>query len=256
MCRPIPWDDGLPKLKETSRTSCCSSRSKDLGDNLYGDSLPCDLHDGSYLPIYAVMDLNSRGLGDLSDVNLMDTIIHETLHALEVGTLWEPDERISLSGDSDDKSFIRKSGKQVFYTAPRAVAAYQKLGGKGSSIPLDPHAGHWAGGAVCSEILSGDAGDFTDRVNPYQSHDPGGAGRPVVHRQSGRRRPLRPADQRLRRAKRSGTTAPKTATKAPTQEVYYANCAAVRAAGMAPLKRGQPGYRTRLDGDGDGLACE
>ncbi|WP_344460686.1 excalibur calcium-binding domain-containing protein [Amnibacterium kyonggiense] len=39
--------------------------------------------------------------------------------------------------------------------------------------------------------------------------------------------------------------------------VYYANCAAVRAAGKAPLYAGQPGYATpRLDRDGDGIACE
>jgi hypothetical protein len=37
---------------------------------------------------------------------------------------------------------------------------------------------------------------------------------------------------------------------------YYPNCAAVRAAGAAPLYRGQPGYRPGLDGDGDGVACE
>ena len=38
--------------------------------------------------------------------------------------------------------------------------------------------------------------------------------------------------------------------------VYYANCAAVRAAGKAPLYRGQPGYASHLDGDNDGVACE
>ena len=38
--------------------------------------------------------------------------------------------------------------------------------------------------------------------------------------------------------------------------VYYANCDAVRAAGKAPLLRGQPGYRAGLDRDGDGRACE
>ncbi|WP_442784802.1 GmrSD restriction endonuclease domain-containing protein [Arthrobacter sp. CG_A4] len=37
---------------------------------------------------------------------------------------------------------------------------------------------------------------------------------------------------------------------------YYANCAAVRAAGAAPLHAGQPGYRDKLDGDRDGTACE
>jgi hypothetical protein len=38
--------------------------------------------------------------------------------------------------------------------------------------------------------------------------------------------------------------------------VAYANCAAVRAAGKAPLLRGQPGYASHLDGDDDGIACE
>ena len=37
---------------------------------------------------------------------------------------------------------------------------------------------------------------------------------------------------------------------------YYPNCAAARAAGVAPMRRGQPGYRPELDADGDGVACE
>lgn len=39
-------------------------------------------------------------------------------------------------------------------------------------------------------------------------------------------------------------------------EVYYANCAEARRAGVTPIYRGQPGYRAALDGDGDGIACE
>lgn len=39
-------------------------------------------------------------------------------------------------------------------------------------------------------------------------------------------------------------------------KVYYPNCAAARAAGAAPIYRGQPGYGTHLDRDGDGKACE
>ena len=38
-------------------------------------------------------------------------------------------------------------------------------------------------------------------------------------------------------------------------DAYYANCDAVRAAGKAPIRRGQPGYRAGLDRDGDGQAC-
>ncbi|MGW8763981.1 excalibur calcium-binding domain-containing protein [Streptomyces sp. NPDC055815] len=37
---------------------------------------------------------------------------------------------------------------------------------------------------------------------------------------------------------------------------YYKNCDAVRAAGKAPLYAGRPGYRSGLDRDGDGKACD
>ena len=36
----------------------------------------------------------------------------------------------------------------------------------------------------------------------------------------------------------------------------YANCAAARAAGAAPVRRGEPGYGRHLDRDNDGIGCE
>lgn len=45
------------------------------------------------------------------------------------------------------------------------------------------------------------------------------------------------------------------ATPAPSA-TSYANCAAVRAAGAAPIRQGDPGYSAKLDGDGDGVGCE
>lgn len=38
--------------------------------------------------------------------------------------------------------------------------------------------------------------------------------------------------------------------------VYYANCSAARAAGAAPVMRGDPGYARKLDRDNDGIGCE
>jgi hypothetical protein len=67
------------------------------------------------------------------------------------------------------------------------------------------------------------------------------------------------------------TTPPSTTPPAPTSstapdphdepsrrssDVYYENCAAAREAGAAPLHRGDPGYRSQMDGDDDGIACE
>lgn len=46
-------------------------------------------------------------------------------------------------------------------------------------------------------------------------------------------------------------------TQKPTVEnVSYANCAAVRAAGKAPLHASDPGYSPTLDRDHDGTACD
>jgi hypothetical protein len=49
--------------------------------------------------------------------------------------------------------------------------------------------------------------------------------------------------------------APAPVAPAPAA-AYYANCAAARAAGAAPLYAGQAGYRAGLDRDNDGVACE
>jgi hypothetical protein len=49
--------------------------------------------------------------------------------------------------------------------------------------------------------------------------------------------------------------APAPVAPAPAA-AYYANCTAAKAAGVAPLYAGQPGYRSGLDRDSDGIACE
>jgi hypothetical protein len=36
----------------------------------------------------------------------------------------------------------------------------------------------------------------------------------------------------------------------------FGNCTEARAAGAAPVYRGQPGYSSKLDRDGDGVGCE
>lgn len=52
------------------------------------------------------------------------------------------------------------------------------------------------------------------------------------------------------------TPTPSTSPSSPAESVYYATCAAARAAGAAPLRIGTPGYRAALDRDRDGVACE
>jgi micrococcal nuclease len=61
------------------------------------------------------------------------------------------------------------------------------------------------------------------------------------------------------KSKAEGPSAPKadapSAPKAPSSGPFK-NCDAARAAGAAPVHRGDPGYAPKLDRDGDGVGCE
>lgn len=50
--------------------------------------------------------------------------------------------------------------------------------------------------------------------------------------------------------------APQPLVAQPPSSTYYKNCSEAKAAGVAPLYAGQPGYRSALDRDNDGVACE
>lgn len=50
--------------------------------------------------------------------------------------------------------------------------------------------------------------------------------------------------------------APAPAQPVAPRTVPFKNCSEARAAGAAPVHRGDPGYGTNLDRDGDGIGCE
>lgn len=50
--------------------------------------------------------------------------------------------------------------------------------------------------------------------------------------------------------------APAPAQPVAPSAVSYKNCGEARAAGAAPVRRGDPGYGKHLDRDGDGVGCE
>lgn len=59
----------------------------------------------------------------------------------------------------------------------------------------------------------------------------------------------------------AATSVSKAKTTAPTggqttTEVHYSNCAQASRSGAAPITSGQPGYRSGLDSDHNGVACE
>nr|WP_307890974.1 excalibur calcium-binding domain-containing protein [Acidipropionibacterium jensenii] len=106
-----------------------------------------------------------------------------------------------------------------------------------------------------------------------------GAGAPVVVWKASGSAKAAVAKKTAVKAPAKKTTAKKAAAKAPAKKktvakkttakkkvpakstakksaVYYKNCAAAKKAGAAPLYRGHPGYRSALDRDNDGIACE
>ncbi|WP_083362579.1 excalibur calcium-binding domain-containing protein [Microterricola viridarii] len=50
--------------------------------------------------------------------------------------------------------------------------------------------------------------------------------------------------------------APAPVADTPVTNTYFKNCTAVRNAGAAPIRAGDPGYGSHLDRDGDGVGCE
>jgi hypothetical protein len=72
-------------------------------------------------------------------------------------------------------------------------------------------------------------------------------------------RPLSDDQEWTTRADDAAVPAARAAAQAAAagdDPVTYVGCNAVRAAGKAPLYAGEPGYRTEMDGDRDGIACE
>ncbi|MEV0091261.1 excalibur calcium-binding domain-containing protein [Streptomyces sp. NPDC050738] len=57
-------------------------------------------------------------------------------------------------------------------------------------------------------------------------------------------------------AKTGGTSDSTAEDTSGATAKWYKNCDAVRAANAAPIHRGDPGYDSHLDRDGDGVGCE
>lgn len=64
------------------------------------------------------------------------------------------------------------------------------------------------------------------------------------------------AEQRRRVQRAAAIDTSAVTRRAVPGGLYFRGCNEARAAGAAPLYRGQPGYRAEMDGDHDGIACE
>lgn len=60
----------------------------------------------------------------------------------------------------------------------------------------------------------------------------------------------------LHSADRAGVALGMRRARLPQPGDHWPGCDDARAAGTAPIYDGEPGYSWRMDGDGDGVACE
>lgn len=120
------------------------------------------------------------------------------------------------------------------------------------SVGKDNPYGHPTAQALTIYRLSG-ANTYRTDLNGTVTVTVQPSGQYVITTERGTFTPGQPTAQP---ARPSPTIPGAPVSPSPGAAVYYANCEAVRAAGKAPLLRGQPGYRSGLDRDGDGRACE
>ncbi|MEN2738232.1 excalibur calcium-binding domain-containing protein [Microbacterium sp. X-17] len=139
-----------------------------------------------------------------------------------------------LAGDVA-RDAIQASGLAVEWDSDRAVV----LPSNWTVVGQDPAAG----------TLVAAGGKVTLKVTKPQPATPS----PVPVEPS---RPVVQEPQQVEQPPAQQAPAEQPPAQAPSSNVSYKNCDAVRAAGAAPLYRGQPGYTAKLDRDGDGIACE
>jgi hypothetical protein len=118
---------------------------------ILGAAGPCLVRTEDFLTVYGIMFFDSADLGFLEDNGILDeVIVHEMGHVLGIGSLWDFG-RDLLQGTTADPRFV----------GPLAVAAYQSIGGKGISIPVEEDGGpgtrlsHWDEETFGTELMTG-----------------------------------------------------------------------------------------------------
>lgn len=108
---------------------------------LLGYAGPEEMRDGSKLPSAADMYTTAAVLGRLGQTQAVDFIVHETLHAMGLGTLWSNFKLLNASGN---------------YIGANALEAYRDLTGKPglTFVPVEPGSGHFSESVLGNEILT------------------------------------------------------------------------------------------------------
>jgi beta-lactam-binding protein with PASTA domain len=167
----------------------------------------------------------------------------------------------------------------AFLTVPNVVGmsdaqARQTLRTAGfTNVVLGPSTGAQAGvaaGTVTTQLPGiGSKASAGDPVTLGEAAAPPVVAAPVTQAPAAAPAPVQAPAPRTQaapapRAQAPATQAPRplvaqapAAAPAPASSgASYKNCTEARNAGVTPIRRGEPGYSSKLDRDGDGIACE
>ncbi|HEX9564452.1 MAG TPA: Ig-like domain-containing protein [Gemmatimonadaceae bacterium] len=134
---------------------------------ILGSAGPCWLRGGSLLPFIGRMRFDVADLAALESSGLLEPVIlHEMLHVLGVGSLWD------LLGLLVNPSLTMGAGVDTHLTGVQSVAAFNAIGGTtytgGAKVPVHNDAvsgradAHWRESVLLSELMT----PFVDTSNP------------------------------------------------------------------------------------------
>ncbi len=150
------WLNGT-RLNETVPGVVVYAQVTSLSAGVVGSAGPCYVREpvaSDARTVVGVMRFNSSFLQPLStDGRLLDTVLHEMLHVLGVGTLWET------------RGFVADTGLATWrYVAPRATEACRAAGGASAcaaGVPIETEGsdgtrgGHWRSPTLGAELMTG-----------------------------------------------------------------------------------------------------
>lgn len=126
--------------------------------NILGGAAPCYVRFADFTPIIGAMVFDTADLADLDTLGLLEpVIVHEMGHVLGFGTIWTP--LNLLVGPAET------GGTDPHFTGPKAVAAFDRIGGTaytgGLKIPVEDSGGlgtfdaHWRETVFGNELMTG-----------------------------------------------------------------------------------------------------
>ena len=99
---------------------------------------------GTLVTKIGVIAIDRDDLEWMSETLLSDVILHEMGHVLGFGTLWE-----SLD--------LVRGERDVYFTGPRAIRAFDDAGGRdysGPKVPVESDSSHWRGSVFGDELMT------------------------------------------------------------------------------------------------------